>query len=184
MKLVRSNFIDEMKSFAKNHQMLCVLTLGLAVVGYALGNLAGRAVTWLSECFGTTKKTDSVARAIIPGKELNPELDSTKESLRVLNVFKAELNSAENFLNCSSQERKHYLEVMKQMEAGILNEIPSPPELLKFVDDLIPCINAWDWMSENNSRSEVNDKVLYEKIQKIAIQMIPLMENRLDSLAQ
>jgi len=56
-----------------NHKLLCGLTLGLAIVVYAIGNLAGRAVSWVKECCGTAKKTGSVAR-----ENLNKEVISSK----------------------------------------------------------------------------------------------------------
>lgn len=61
MASVSNGFFDEAASFVKRHKTLCALTLGLAVVVYALGNLAGRVVSWICECCGTTKKVDTVA---------------------------------------------------------------------------------------------------------------------------
>lgn len=65
MSSVNSHFIGEIKSFVHNHKMLCVLTLGLAVVGYVVGKLAGRTVSWIAKSFGSTEKTDQIGRRII-----------------------------------------------------------------------------------------------------------------------
>ncbi len=65
MSAVSGGFFDEVKSFVENHKVLCIATLGLAVIGYSIGNLAGRAVSWIGECTGTTKKTDDVSREVL-----------------------------------------------------------------------------------------------------------------------
>jgi hypothetical protein len=65
MHSIKSSFFTETSSFVNNHKLLCALTLGLAVALYAIGNLAGRAVSWISECCGTTKKTDSIGREVL-----------------------------------------------------------------------------------------------------------------------
>lgn len=57
----KSSFFDETKSFVNNHKLLCALM----VIIYAVGNLMGRVVSWIGECFGTTKKTDIVGRETI-----------------------------------------------------------------------------------------------------------------------
>ena len=57
-----NDFYSEVKSFVNSNKILCAVTLGLAVAVYALGNLAGRAVSRIAECAGTTKKTDTVAQ--------------------------------------------------------------------------------------------------------------------------
>lgn len=62
----RNNFFTETATFINNHKTLCALTLGLAAVVYALGNLAGRSVSWFKEYFGTAKKTDDVAQEKLP----------------------------------------------------------------------------------------------------------------------
>lgn len=62
MSSVDNNFFNEVKFFANDHKILCVLTLGLALAVYSLGNLAGRTVSWIIECCGTTQRTDILAR--------------------------------------------------------------------------------------------------------------------------
>ncbi len=59
---VNGSFFNDVKSFVKSHKALCMLTLGIAVVGYSLGKLGGRAISWIGECFGTAKKTGDVAK--------------------------------------------------------------------------------------------------------------------------
>ena len=62
MKPTNNDFSSEVKLFVNSNKILCAVTLGLAVAVYALGNLAGKAVSWIAECAGTTKKTDTVAQ--------------------------------------------------------------------------------------------------------------------------
>ncbi len=64
MSSVRGGFFDEVKSFAENHKVLSIATLGLAVIGYSIGKLAGRAVSWIGKCMGITKKIDTSAQKI------------------------------------------------------------------------------------------------------------------------
>jgi hypothetical protein len=63
------SFSDEVKSFINEHKVLCTLTLGLAIVGFSLGTLGGRAVAWIRQCFETAEKTNSVGREIFIGKD-------------------------------------------------------------------------------------------------------------------
>lgn len=60
-----NSFSNEVKNFIQNNKLLCVFTLGLAIVGYSIGNLAGRSVTWLRQFFGTTKKVDDLTKPIL-----------------------------------------------------------------------------------------------------------------------
>ena len=68
-------FCDEVKYFIKKHKVLCAMTLGLAIAGYALANLAGRAVVWLSQCCGSAEKTDRVAKGVF-----TPQSEATSET--------------------------------------------------------------------------------------------------------
>jgi hypothetical protein len=58
----KDSFFAETSSFINNHKLLCGLTLGLAIVVYAIGNLGGRAVSWIKECGGTAKKADGFGK--------------------------------------------------------------------------------------------------------------------------
>lgn len=88
---IDSSFSEDVKAFASNHKVLCVLTLGLAVAVYSLGNLAGRAVSWISECRGTTKKVNDAAKEIIsPGEQNLITSESHNESTPNLEASKFE----------------------------------------------------------------------------------------------
>ena len=65
MSSINNNLITDIKLFIIEHKALCILTLGAAIVGYSIGNLAGRAVFWLRQCWGTTEKADLIARKSI-----------------------------------------------------------------------------------------------------------------------
>lgn len=54
------SFSDNLCNFIQTHKLLCVLTLGLAIVGFCVGALAGHTVAWLQHCFGCAKKTDDL----------------------------------------------------------------------------------------------------------------------------
>jgi len=68
MTPVNKNFVDEVKHFVNNHVTLCVLTLGLAIPVYSIGNLLSRAVSWIKEALGTTKKTHDEGLKAITSK--------------------------------------------------------------------------------------------------------------------
>ena len=57
--------------FYNEHKLLCQATLGVAIVGYCLGNLAGRLVIWLSQFFGTAAKTNEVGQEIFKQSKHN-----------------------------------------------------------------------------------------------------------------
>jgi hypothetical protein len=61
MEGINKGYIKELTTFAKNHKMICIGTLGLAFLAYAAGKLVGRVVSWFANCRGTAKKTKSVA---------------------------------------------------------------------------------------------------------------------------
>ncbi len=72
---IKDSFFAETSSFINNHKLLCGLTLGFAVVVYAIGNLAGRAVSWIKECCGTTKKIDFLAKKTLKKKVISDKSD-------------------------------------------------------------------------------------------------------------
>lgn len=86
MTPAKGSFFDEVKSFANEHTLLCALTLGLAVVGYSIGNLTGRAISWLSEYLGTTEKTDAVANEIIVQKGQNDSIQPIQPHVTTLST--------------------------------------------------------------------------------------------------
>lgn len=72
MTAIKDSLFTETQNFVNNHKIICVLTLGVVAVLYALGNLAGRTISWISKCLGTTLKTDLVGRqAIKPDSPIN-----------------------------------------------------------------------------------------------------------------
>ena len=114
MSIEADSLLNEIKSFAQTHKVLCVLTLGLAVAAFSLGKLAGRAITWLSQCYGTTKKTDSVSREI-----LDKQLSSLqKESQRPFSVLQRESIT-------SNTEAEH-----KELEEKVAAGLPDKPSTL------------------------------------------------------
>ncbi len=74
----RNSFSQDVGDFARKHKILCILTLGLAVVGYSIGNLAGRVVYWISECWGTTQKTRDVGLRTLEGSAFSGDKMSTR----------------------------------------------------------------------------------------------------------
>jgi len=72
-------FGAEVQSFIQKNKVLCVLTLGIAVIGYSIGKFLGRVVVWLEHCLGIAKKTDEVGRRIL-NKPIAPQevLDKNK----------------------------------------------------------------------------------------------------------
>lgn len=90
MQPLETTFWQDVSAFTLNHKALCVLTLGLAIVGYSIGNLAGRAVHVIVEAFGTTLKTEDVARSALnpsaplaEAKEL-PKDENNRATLKAL----------------------------------------------------------------------------------------------------
>lgn len=55
-----STFFSDITNFVEDYKALCVGTLGIAILFYGIGNLLGRAVTAIGECFGSTKKVDAL----------------------------------------------------------------------------------------------------------------------------
>lgn len=83
MASVKPSFFEEVKSFTSTHKVLCALTLGLAIVGYSIGNLSGRTVSWIQECMKTTKKTDTVARdRLLPETKPLPDQQANKNNVQ------------------------------------------------------------------------------------------------------
>ena len=70
---VKPSFSDEVKAFVQDHKTLCILTLGLAIVGFSIGKLAGRCVVWLRSCGGVAEKTNTVGRKVFKEKMVLPE---------------------------------------------------------------------------------------------------------------
>ncbi|MBA3283903.1 MAG: hypothetical protein H0U27_02430, partial [Nitrosopumilus sp.] len=69
----KDSLVDDTLSFIQNNKLLCGLTLGLAIVVYAVGNFAGRTVSWIQESLGTAKKTDVVAKSTLKKEVISEE---------------------------------------------------------------------------------------------------------------
>lgn len=75
---IPTSFCCDVKNFAENHKVLSILTLGLAIVAYSIGNLASRSVTWLSTCLGTTKKVNETAQERFNQDMTDSSLDANR----------------------------------------------------------------------------------------------------------
>lgn len=105
MSSVKSSFIEDVKSFASNNKVLCVATCGIAIAVYAVGNLAGRTVSWISKCFGTTDKTDSVGRKSISNPANLPELSKNLSTKSISEQLPTESSSKiEEFIESLKNE--------------------------------------------------------------------------------
>lgn len=130
MNVQANGFFNEVKSFVNNHKTLCALTLGLAIVGFSLGKLGGRAIVWLHQCFGVTEKTDEMGRQVI--KEKNPtsiiplKQDSPIETSSILDkkssVEVFDLSKTEKTGDISHQEVERDFESSSPKKAS--EEIP------------------------------------------------------------
>lgn len=56
------NRIESISQFIKAHPILSVLTLGLAILGFAF---RGKVYAWIKQCYGTAKKIDNVSKETI-----------------------------------------------------------------------------------------------------------------------
>lgn len=83
-----NTFFQDVSDFASNHKILCISTLGLAVVGYSIGKIAGRAVSWICEYLsGTTQKTNDfsvpcIHRTPRPSRSSRNSLQTKEEAPR------------------------------------------------------------------------------------------------------
>jgi hypothetical protein len=59
------SILDQFKLFIDNNEILRKFSLGLAKIGFSFCNLLGKAVTWIKECFGITKKTNTIAQEVL-----------------------------------------------------------------------------------------------------------------------
>lgn len=59
------SFCNDVTTFISNHQLLCILTLGLAIVGFCASELAGRTVAWIQQCCGSAEKTDAIGQSVL-----------------------------------------------------------------------------------------------------------------------
>lgn len=65
------------KEFATNHRLLCIGTLGLAIVAFAGIRFAGRVYSWIKEALGSTKKVHEKAVESFGNKDVEPIVQPT-----------------------------------------------------------------------------------------------------------
>lgn len=87
---IKSDFCTQLSSFVSEHKILCIATFGLAIPLYAIGNLAGRVVSSITDCVGIAKKTEDAAKKRISSqsgskvstKPLKPIVESKIERIK------------------------------------------------------------------------------------------------------
>lgn len=88
---INKTFREDVNNFIDNHKLLCRATLGLAIVGYAIGKFMGKLVRLIGEKVGAVKKTDHLFQETVktpdqlisvpPAQNLNPPLVQNIEPL-------------------------------------------------------------------------------------------------------
>lgn len=86
MMPVNSCFFEDVQSFASNNKVPCILAIGLVAL-YSSGNL-GRAVSWISECIGTTNKAYIIAHERLQ-KSIARDLEVYKKTVNIIKLLKA-----------------------------------------------------------------------------------------------
>lgn len=61
MTVVSPGFFQDIRSFISNHKKLCAMTLGVAIVGYAVFSLGKRSIAWIISSRGTTERVSRYA---------------------------------------------------------------------------------------------------------------------------
>lgn len=121
MSVVSGSFFGEVKSFAERHPLICISTLGLAVIGYSIGVLAGRAVSWIAECAGPAKKTDVISR-----KSFDSMLNSNKTGLDT--TFRIDIESSSIILQADKSRASF----------EIINWVNADPQIRDQVKEMWP----------------------------------------------
>ena len=127
MTVNNDSFFREVNNFIEDNKILCVFTFGLAIVFYSVGNLAGRAVSWIIECCnGTTQKTQNVANEHFQKENLGTDQIKDNKKEKVSSTLPVQLVPTKfNNIEWTYQEVKYRQEVD---EKGLF----------------------WDWWDENN----------------------------------
>ena len=155
MSSVSGDFLDEVKSFAENHKVLCFATLGFAVIGYSIGNLAGRAVSWIGERTGMTNKTNTVAHEIFNStpSEQDTQKNITSELPLAKEIDKPPKEIAELPIIIKTKESQSSFKIINWRDASpqICNQVKEmwPKRSEKFTKgvpegDRIVCITEGD----------------------------------------
>ncbi len=104
MTTIGKDFASEVKFFVNNHKLICtVLAIGLAIVGYSFG----KAVSWIIESYGTTKKADDIAKKTLSSPVNTPEPSSTPP------VSNLSVNSNNNAVPVSSPIPPTQIELLR-----------------------------------------------------------------------
>lgn len=144
-----------MKSFVGNHKVLCIATLGLAVIGYSIGNLVGRAVSWIGECTGITKKTDIIAQETFKSiqSRQDTQKDITSEQLAIKEIGKPLKENVDFPLIFKPEESQASFKIINWQDASpqICGQVKEmwPRRIEKFTQgvpegDRIVCITEGD----------------------------------------
>lgn len=90
-----NSFSHEVKAFVNENKVLCALTLGLAIVGFCIGKLAGRGVVQLQHVFGSAHKTDEVGKKKFTNGSIegvNNQIEPTETARENRNIVAASQN--------------------------------------------------------------------------------------------
>ena len=147
-----SSFSGEVKAFVSEHKLLCFLTLGLAVVGFSLGKLGERVVAWLSECFGTTEKADTVGRGALLESQEDVAPPSNDESMKetILSASLPSLTEEEQF-NLLIEQGVH--EILPNLFLGGSDYQPQP-ETVHHYNGSTGCVNYHQIISATHWQPE------------------------------
>lgn len=134
-----NNFLNDLGSFVNSNKLLCMATLGIAVVGYAVGYLCGRVVTWIKECCGTSQKVDKVVTKIFNETPRSPQ--KSKHDIKLSDKsastdVPAHLNPLNKILVANIDYTKLSEEEIASVVEEILHELEmgSSQHLIPFVE--------------------------------------------------
>lgn len=126
----KKDFISEISEFVSNNKQFCDLTFNLAVVIYAIGNLAGRVVAWIAEPQGISKKTELMGNKNLPKIDSNT---TTSESAAIPNGKLKKLS------NDSSGDKQLLFSEIK--EQGSKYNAKSSNDPLPASNSIVVCLN-------------------------------------------
>lgn len=131
MPSINKKFFAEVQSFITHNKKLCVGTLGLAIIGYAIKNLGERVFSWIAECYGTTKKTNDVGTKYFKtpaGLRPNPNSSNSDSITSVKLRGQQAANPVPPYLNPISQNK-----APEELDFSQSSN-PQPLDLSKFTD--------------------------------------------------
>ena len=183
---VERDFSAEVKTFCQENKALCILTLGLAIVGYCIGNLAGRAVVWLQEALGTAKTTNEVSQQHFNGNSDNNKAEDPKKLTKVKKQNKPDgLDGAgqsekqpEIILPGGTGQPGQPIKSAKKPDKPEKPKDPSPKvkeALQKMEDTFGKAIGMYSWWSNVDNPNEVISSL--EKLMQGELVGLPLETN-------